>query len=257
MRQDIINDYQVLNSRNITEEEYNTIISLLDKYKMDKDNFIKNSKSLVLKETTYPKQIYNGYYPKDNIVVYNEKSNIIRELLHVASSNGTDNSQGIILRPSIIHAKPLGIGLNEGITDLFLEYSNSETTCLFPFEKLCAKVLEYAFGINLYNNYFLNDDVAFDVSLNDKYIDLLMSIEDYTILILRLKQILADKELLPRGVEAIVKIYMDMTIEDLLEVTKDSKKDCKSYIEKLLKEDSSMQDIYKIIGNYEYKESTE
>ena len=84
-----------------------------------------------------------------------------------------------------------------------------------------------------------------------------MSIEDYTILILRLKQILADKELLPRGVEAIVKIYMDMTIEDLLEVTKDSKKDCKSYIEKLLKEDSSMQDIYKIIGNYEYKESTE
>ena len=84
-----------------------------------------------------------------------------------------------------------------------------------------------------------------------------MSIEDYTILILRLKQILADKELLPRGVEAIVKIYMDMTIEDLLEVTKDSEKDCKSYIEKLLKEDSSMQDIYKIIGNYEYKESTE
>ena len=84
-----------------------------------------------------------------------------------------------------------------------------------------------------------------------------MSIEDYTILILRLKQILADKELLPRGVEAIVKIYMDMTIEDLLKVTKDSEKDCKSYIEKLLKEDSSMQDIYKIIGNYEYKESTE
>ena len=50
---------------------------------------------------------------------------------------------------------------------------------------------------------------------------------------------------------------MDMTIEDLLKVTKDSEKDCKSYIEKLLKEDSSMQDIYKIIGNYEYKESTE
>ena len=72
MRQDIINDYQVLSSRNITEEEYNTIISLLDKYKMNKDNFIKNSKSLVLKETTYPKQIYNGYYPKDNIVVYNK-----------------------------------------------------------------------------------------------------------------------------------------------------------------------------------------
>ena len=76
MRQDILNDYQVLSSRDITEEEYNTIISLLDKYKMNKDNFIKNSKSLVLKETTYPKQIYNGYYPKDNIVVYNKKSNI-------------------------------------------------------------------------------------------------------------------------------------------------------------------------------------
>ena len=250
-----MNNYkdQVIESRNITEEEKKFIINLLDKYKMDKTNFINNAKTLKINKVKEPKLIVNGYDPLDNIIYYNDKSNYVCELLHVASSKN-DVYQGIIVKPNKVYKKPFGFGLNEGITDLFL-YRATKKEGYFPFEKICAKVLKYAYDNQIFDAYFKNNDSVFrhQFGLDKDITSLMMNLDEYTELALIAKNEMLLRKELPLGLANATKIMMNMVIEELLEFVKDSKKDCKAYLEKQLKS-KTMKPIYDIIGEYEIKD---
>lgn len=247
-----MNNYKdkVVSSREITKKEYNLIINLLDKYKMDKSNFIKNCKTLKINKVTENRLIVNGYDPIANIIYYTDKSNLICELLHVASSNN-NVCQGIIVKPNKVYPKPFGIGLNEGITDLFLENALKEEGN-FPFEKLCVKALKYVYGMNILNAYFKNDDSTFRHQFNDKDITKFMtSLDEYYSLILISKhQMLINNEL-PLGLANATKITMDIVLEELIKILKGSEKNYIRYIERALNS-KSMKAIYDVIGEYKF-----
>ena len=244
-------NYKVLSSRKITEAEYNLILKMLNKYQMSTDNFIKNSKTLLLNKIENTIDIYNGYDPINNVILYNDSTNIIRELLHVASSSGK-KEQGICIKVNRVYKKSRGYALNEGITDLFLEYANGDSG-FYNFEKVCAKVLMYAFGVDIYKNYFLNDDGNFRHLFNNNFPKLLSSMDDYMVSMIKLKKLISLNKELPIGIFEIIKIYMDIVIEDLLKVTETSNEEGLNYLKDLLNSED-MTPIYNIIGKYEYKE---
>lgn len=242
-------NYKILETRNISKEEYELITNLLDKYNMSKDNFIKNCKTLVINKIEYNYHIVDGYDPIKNIIMYNDKSNLVCEFLHVASSN-RDKQLGICIRPNKVYKKSIGLGLNEGITDLFMTYCTNNKP-YYCFERIVAKTLEYAFGIQIYNYYFLSDDAEFRFLFNRDYIKLLNNLDDYTYSMIGIRNLYLHDGKIPRGTDSALKIFMEVVIENLLNVVKDCGKDCKSYINELLKS-NEMIDIYNIIGKYQY-----
>ena len=244
-----MNNYKdkVLKSRKITKEEYSFIISLLDKYKMDKTNFINNAKKLKINKVDEKKLIVNGYDPIANIIYYNDRSNLICELLHVASSNN-NICQGIIVKPNKVYTRPFGIALNEGITDLFLE-RGTKREGYFPFEKACAKTLKYAYGNQIFDAYFKNDDGTFRHQF-DKSITVFMDyLDDYSNLALYARNCMQKDNKLPVGLSDAIKILMDIIVDELLKIITNDKKDCRAHLEKQLNS-KSMQALYKIIGEY-------
>ena len=243
-------EFKILESRKISNEEHKLITNLLDKYKMDKTNFVNNAKTLVFNKIDIKGKILNGYDSSKNIINYNDKSNLTCELLHVASSN-SGKVQGICIRPNKVYPKTIGYGLNEGITDLFLEYATNEEGS-FPFEKICAKILEYAYGTNIFNYYFLSDDGEFRHQFNNEFSTFLSNLDDYSNAIMGAKILVLNNQFVPEEAIEVIKVYMDIVIEDLFGVVKDSKKDCTKYLKELLSSET-MKPIYDIIGKYEYK----
>ena len=248
-----MNDYKskVLDTRNIMEEEYNLIINLLDKYKMDKTIFIKNAETLKLKKVQVAYPIINGYDSKENAIYYNDNSNLTYELLHAASSKDKAY-QGILVKPNGVYKKTFGFGLNEGITDLFLECANKEEG-IFSFEKICAKVLKYAYGNQIFNAYFQNNDGMFRHQFDKDITHFMELLDEYTMLMLTARQEMQIYNRLSLGLANAIKILMDSVIKELLDIVKICKKDYRGYLQKQLKS-KTMKPIYDIIGEYEYKD---
>ena len=247
-----MNNYKdrVLESRKITKEETTFIINLLDKYKMDKTDFINNAKNLKLNKVNETKLIVNGYDPEANIIYYTDKSNYVCELLHVASSN-KNIYQGIIVKPNKVYKKPFGIALNEGITDLFLERATKKEG-YFPFEKVCAKVLKYAYGNQIFDAYFKNNDGVFRHQFGKDITSFMDYLDEYSHLALIARYSMLTDKKLPLGLANAIHIMMDLTIEELLKIVANDKKDSRAYLIKQLNS-KSMQAIYKIIGEYKFK----
>ena len=158
------NEYKILETRKITQDEYDLIMGILNKYKMSSELFINNCKSLVMNKIDSDEFIINGYDSPNNTLYYNDKSDIISSLLRVASST-TSPYQGICIKPNIRYKKTANYALNEGINDLFLELGTKREG-FYPFEKICAKVMKYAYGSKIFNCYFMNDDASFRFLFN-------------------------------------------------------------------------------------------
>lgn len=209
-------------TRTITKEEYNLIVSFLDKNKFSKELFINNSKTLVLKEVDGEE---TGYNKEENTISYNAQSSIVRDLLKVSSS--TKEYSGICIKPNKVYTNPIGKALNEGITDLFLEFLTGEKG-EYTFEKICAKVLAYAYGISIYNYYFTNDD-TFRFKFNEHFPIFMINLDGYHSYVNTLKKYNREKD-------KMLDILMEIAIEDLLKVTSDRGKNVKEYLDELLKE---------------------
>lgn len=241
--------YEIIEKRKITKEEYDLIITILDKYKMNKDNFIINSKTLVLNKINTDEIIINGYNAPSNNIYYNNNSNLICELLHAASSTRSPY-QGICIKPNKIYKKTVGYALNAGITDLFLELGKRKEG-YHSFEKVCAKTIKYAYGIDIFNCYFMNDDISFRLFFNKYFDNFIACLDECSnkILFIKMNKLNGQiKEML----DTDIKVLMTITINELLKVTSDSGKNCKNYLLKQLKT-KTMKSLYDIIGEYNYE----
>ena len=244
-------DSKVIESRKITEEEYNLIINLLDKYKMNKKNFIRNANTLLLNKIDYQGKIYNGYNPMENIINYNDRSNLIRELLHVSSSN-RNPYQGISIKPNRVYNENIGIGLNEGIADMFLE-SYNKSNGDFPFEKICAKTLKYVYTVKVFNFYFMNNDGGFRYYFKKNISNFLIDLDDYTNKLLQAKHLYQTTGKIGEGMKVSIKVLMTVVINDLFDILDGTDKAYKAYLFKQLKS-KAMKPIYDIIGEYNYED---
>ena len=244
-----MDDSKVIESRKITKEEYELIINLLSKYKMDSNNFVANSRSLTINKIEYNGYIYNGYNPVKNTISYNERSNIIRELLHVASSTRS-KYQGICIKPNRVYPESIGIGLNEGIADMFLELYNKEDGD-FPFEKICAKTLKYVYTVKIFKFYFNNNDGAFRHFLGNNIASFLMNLDDYTNKMLYARYLYNKDGKIGEAMKLSLKVLMTVVINDLFKLIGDNNKEYQNYLLKQLK-GKSMTPIYNVIGEYDY-----
>ncbi|MBR7042097.1 MAG: hypothetical protein IKI04_01205 [Bacilli bacterium] len=244
-----MDDSKILESRKITKEEYNLIIALISKYKLNSNNFINNSKTLLINKIDYNGMIYNGYNPEKNIINYNESSNLIRELLHVASSNKS-KYQGICIKPNRVYPESLGIGLNEGISDMFLELYNKEEG-YFPFEKICAKTLKYVYTVKLFHFYFTNNDGSFRHYLGKNIASFLLDLDEYMDKMLYAKYLYQKNGKIGEAMKLSIKVLMTVVINDLFKLIGESNKEYKNYLFKQLN-GKSMKPIYNIIGEYDY-----
>ena len=59
-----MDDTKIIESRKITKEEYDAITGLINKYKLNPNNFINNCKTLVLNRIEFNGNIFNGYNPE-------------------------------------------------------------------------------------------------------------------------------------------------------------------------------------------------
>ena len=211
-------------------------------------NFINNVKTLELCKIDYTGAILNGYDSVNNILRYNDNSNIIRDLLHVASSTRSPY-QGICVTPNLVFKESIGYAFNEGITDMFLDI-NTNVDNYFPFEKICAKVFKFAYGTKPFSFYFLGNDSAFRHQFNKDITRFMIDLDEYSSKMILVKRIYDTRGEIEPGMEYAIKILMDIVIKDLLKIVSDSDKDCKTYLINQLKS-KSMRTIYKIIGKYE------
>lgn len=240
---------KVIESRSITKEEYDLIIGLIDKYKLDGKNFINNSKTLVLNKIDFDGIIYNGYDASNNIINYNEKSNLVRELLHVASSTRSIY-QGICVKPNRVYVESMGTGFNEGITDMFLELCNKEEGP-FPFEKICAKTFQYVHTVKMFNLYFGNNDGGLRRFFSKDVTKFLMELDDYSSRMIYYQRLLKNGIRIPESTKLYMKLTMTIIIDDVFELLEGSNKDYKSYLFKLLKS-KTMKPVYDMLGEYDY-----
>ena len=243
-----MNDAKIIESRKITKKEIDEIISLINKYKLNANNFITNSNDLVINKIDYNEFIPNGYDAKNNIIFYNNQTNLTREFIHVASST-RDMYQGICIKPNETFPECIGVALNEGIADMFLELYNKQEGN-FPFEKICAKTLKHAFTIKLFNFYFLNNDAAFRHFFNKDVYSFYTALDEYCKQMFYLKKIYKKNNNINELIKINIKIQMTDVINELLNIVDDSNK---QYCLNLLKS-KTMKPIYDIIGEYNYED---
>lgn len=241
---------EIIETRKINQNEYGYMLNLLKKINMPNENFIKNCQTLILNKIDDKWYLLNGYDALNNLLYYNDKSNLVREFLHVASSNNF-KEQGIIIKPCKFYSKSRGHAFNEGITDMFLELSTGEVG-FFVFEKLCAKFLAYIYGIDLFKVYFQNDDLAFREQIDDGYMRFLLNLDDYSDAMTKIRKLSELKQPIPNGTGEILKIYMETVLEDLLILAKNSEKEYKAYLNELLKA-KDMKQICELLGGGNWK----
>ena len=245
-----MDDTKIIESRKITKEEYDAITGLINKYKLNPNNFINNCKTLVLNRIEFNGNIFNGYNPEKNTISYNDKSNIIRELIHVASSTKSAY-QGICIKPNKVFPESMGIGLNEGITDMFLELYNKEEG-EFPFEKICAEVLKHVFGVKLFNYYFNNNDGGFRFFFRRDISTFLIDLDEYFHKMMYAKYLYHKDGKITRTLELSIKVLMTVIIDDLISLIGSDEKNRKYLFNKL--KSKTMKPIYDIIGEYNYED---
>ena len=242
-------DYKVIESRKITDDEYNVVINLLDKYKLDKSNFVNNCKNLVLNKIDDERYLYNGYIPEDNVILYNDKSNIVRELFHVASSTRSIY-QGICIKPNKVFPESLGRSLNEGIADMFLELYNKEEG-IFPFEKICAKLLKHVYTIKMFNFYFMNNDGGFRHCFDKDVASFLITLDEYSKKMIYVRSIYQHGDEVNEMLKRSIKVLMTDAIDELLTLIGNTDEKNVTYLFNQLNS-KTMKPIYDIIGEYNY-----
>lgn len=220
----------------LKKADYDLVINFLEKHGMSKTNFINNCKKIEIHKLSNNKlHIINGYNPMTNVITCNKTNDLMRELIHAASSNKS-MEQGITLKPNRVYKQKMGYGLNEGITDLFYEYISGNNG-IFIFEKICAKVLEYAYGMNIYNSYFMSDDITFRNQFKNSIINLFTYLDNYSNTRLNLYIDKINHKGISTARKNAVKALIELTTDELLKFVSDSNKDCKTYLNTLLTDD--------------------
>lgn len=139
----------------------NKVLEVLTKYNFDKSNFLKRYKDLSIGKSNN-----SDYSCRTNRLNYNGNiDECIHEMFHVASGH-----KGIV--DGICSRKGndglFGVGLNEGITDMFASIAGSKKVS-YPFEKACAETISDIFGMQIMKNYFDNNSIAFFNKFNNSY----------------------------------------------------------------------------------------
>lgn len=129
------------------------VYDFLEANNYNRDNFMLQLQNLILIKQKNNDNTAAGYNPKTNTITYYDERDLIHELFHVASTQNDGHASGISKYDGGIK---INYGLDEGITDMFAEMTDSSVPCGYPFEKMCAEMLRGLFGPQIFDAYFEN-----------------------------------------------------------------------------------------------------
>ena len=225
----------------VKEKDYfQKIYNYLKENNLDTTRFEEKLKKLQLVKTQ--KETYGTgahYDEKDNKIVYTDEDDLYHEAFHVVT-------KGIVLKPK--EGPKLGEGLNEGITDMFTKKVNPNAPTGYHFERICAEVLEKAYGTEVFNPYFEGSGLKFANQFDESAILCLMEdLDEYIELTREYYENMKNEQPILGIGEEIASCFDDV-MKDLIDLCKDNSKKSIKEIKKLLETEFSSEEMKPIIG---------